>query len=218
MPSWCGGFLLILSPTWVGAAAPHPHQPAAGWVSHCPWGDLERGEEEFLGCKGDTLLPFLIKLWLHPVAVPSGCPLGAPSGCPGRTSHPKQSGAAAGPARSSAPGDLRAMWGAGRDPSGSTIPARGLGFTQEGQGDAGRKWSNPSPSAGGDLVTKPNGARRPRKDRARGDRLSRCWAGQGTRQQHPLGMVPYPHGSTEPGRRAPVPLAENSAPAAPREV
>lgn len=105
---------------------------------------------------------------------------------------PSKGGQQLAPARSSAPGDLRAMRGAGRDPSGSAIPSRGLGFTQEGQGDAGRKWSNPSPSAGGDLVTKPNGVRRPRKDRARGDRLSRCWAGQGTRQQHPLGMVPYP--------------------------
>lgn len=46
MPSWCRGFLLILAPTLAGTVAPHPHQPAAGRVSCCPWGDLERGEED----------------------------------------------------------------------------------------------------------------------------------------------------------------------------
>lgn len=183
-----------------------------------PRSDLERGEEDFWAARETPCFPSSSScgfiLWQCHRGVPSGHPAGAQDAHP----SPSKGGQQLAPARSSAPGDLRAMWGAGRDPSGSAIPARGLGFTQEGQGDAGRKWSNPSPSAGGDLVTKPNGARRPRKDRARGDRLSRCWAGQGTRQQHPLGMVPYPHGSTEPGRRAPVPLAENSAPAALREV
>lgn len=183
-----------------------------------PRSDLERGEEDFWAARETPCFPSSSScgfiLWQCHRGVPSGHAVGAQDAHP----SPSKGGQQLAPARSSAPGDLRAMRGAGRDPSGSAIPARGLGFTQEGQGDAGRKWSNPSPSAGGDLVTKPNGARRPRKDRARGDRLSRCWAGQGTRQQHPLGMVPYPHGSTEPGRRAPVPLAENSAPAAPRKV
>lgn len=94
------------------------------------------------------------------------------------------------PAQSSVLGDLGAMRGTGCDPSGSAIPARGLGFTQEGQGDAGRKWSNPSPSAGRDLVTKPSGAQRLRKERAPGDRLSRCCTVQGSAA--PLGPLPYP--------------------------
>ncbi|NXP13423.1 ETV5 protein, partial [Thinocorus orbignyianus] len=60
--------------------------------------------------------------------------------------------------QSTALGDLGAMHGAGCDPSGSTVPVQGLGFTQEGQRDTARKWSNPSLAAGRAPVTEPNGA------------------------------------------------------------
>lgn len=56
-------------------------------------------------------------------------------------------------------GDLQAMWGAGCNPLGSTMPAQSLDFTQEGQTDTTRKWSNPSPAAGRALVTETNGTR-----------------------------------------------------------
>lgn len=77
----------------------------------------------------------------------------------------------------SALADLQAMRGAGLDPAGTAVPARGLGFTQEGQRDTARKWSNPSPAAGGAPVTKPNGARPAERSRAPGSEIAFQGAG-----------------------------------------
>lgn len=77
----------------------------------------------------------------------------------------------------SALGDLRAMRGFGCDPLGSAVPAWGLGFTQEGQRDTARKWSNPSPAAGRALVTKPNGTRPAERSRARRSEIAFQGAG-----------------------------------------
>lgn len=104
--------------------------------------------------------------------------------CPQQASIPPQ--------QSGAPGDLQAMQGAGCDPLGSTVPAWGLGFIQEGQRDMARKWSNPSPAAGTAPVTKPNGARPAERSR-HGDPRSPFKVPEDEGMwQHPLEMVPHP--------------------------
>lgn len=94
---------------------------------------------------------------------------------------------------SKAPCDLQAVQGAGCDPLGSTVPARGLGFIQEGQRDMARKWSNPSPAAGRARVTKANGAGPAERSR-HGDPRSPFKVPEEDEGmwQHPLGMVPHP--------------------------
>lgn len=94
-----------------------------------------------------------------------------PLGCARSGEHPS-------PAKwGSALADLQAMRGAGLDPAGTAVPARGLGFTQEGQRDTARKWSNPSPAAGRAPVTKPNGARPAERSRAPGSEIAFQGAG-----------------------------------------
>lgn len=82
--------------------------------------------------------------------------------------------------------------GAGCDPSGNTVPVQVLGFTQEGQRDMVRKWSNPSPAAGRAPVTKPNGTRPVRGAQCGDQRWPFKVPEDGGMHQHPLEMVPHP--------------------------
>lgn len=160
-----GGFTPHHSHVPGGSASPFPHPGLA------PMGTLTRCSACGLWMSfavTATVSPLWAwdKMW-QPGKGHAAGPREALGMCPQQASIPPQ--------QSGAPCDLQAVQGAGCDPLGSTVPARGLGFIQEGQRDMARKWSNPSPAAGRARVTKPNGARPAERSRTEiQDHLSRC--------------------------------------------